>query len=359
MKKATCFYGWLIPLLALPACGLDSEGDLFEEGTGHDGGADETGGEAGAGGSAGTNVDGGKDAKEDSDAGGGGTAGSAGHAGASGHSGEGGQGGSTPCEPGETDSCGSDVGECERGTQKCTELGTWGSCAGNTGPAPEVCNGKDDDCDGTTDNDPTDEGGNCGSSTGECAYGAEVCVSGSLVCQGNTGPTTEICDGKDNDCASGIDQGDTCDATIEFDPDPETGVYKAYLMDDQFTNLPYPQSSQDSISCTINNAVLGHVDVGYQYLLWDNDPLSTFRSKNVKSITVKSKGSNFVGPSNNQCPDMGGVLAEHSSMGLVQVTPTSTSCAGHACIKWEIDLSGVSSSTGSYVTEITVTAVYP
>lgn len=42
---------------------------------------------------------------------------------------------------------------------------------------------------------------------GECKRGAYVCTSGSLVCGGMVTPTIEVCDGKDNDCDGVIDNG--------------------------------------------------------------------------------------------------------------------------------------------------------
>ena len=68
-------------------------------------------------------------------------------------------------------------------------------------PSSEICDGLDNNCDGLVDNNPVDAGGQCGATdVGECRYGAEQCIAGSLVCVGAQGPTTEICDGLDNDC---------------------------------------------------------------------------------------------------------------------------------------------------------------
>ncbi|MCD6590609.1 MAG: hypothetical protein J7K72_01410 [Candidatus Aenigmarchaeota archaeon] len=81
---------------------------------------------------------------------------------------------------GKTKECGTDVGECKKGVQTCTDDG-WGPCVGSVGPQPEVCDGKDNDCDGVIDNSPY-----CG-------------------CYGDKNPATEICNGIDDDCDGIVD----------------------------------------------------------------------------------------------------------------------------------------------------------
>ena len=66
-----------------------------------------------------------------------------------------------PCRPGEeeTEDCdGNDTGECDPGTHNRScgsdcQWDGWGACEGVVSPDSEDCNGLDDDCDGTVDED--------------------------------------------------------------------------------------------------------------------------------------------------------------------------------------------------------------
>jgi hypothetical protein len=62
------------------------------------------------------------------------------------------------CVPGQTQACYSGpggtagVGVCRAGYQICRTDGSgYGECSGEVLPSPETCNGLDDDCDGTVD----------------------------------------------------------------------------------------------------------------------------------------------------------------------------------------------------------------
>ena len=70
--------------------------------------------------------------------------------------------------------------------------------------ATEICNGVDDDCNGIVD-DGIDNLGTCDAdASGQCANSNYVCGDGGLVCPPSA-PSTETCDGIDNDCNGVVD----------------------------------------------------------------------------------------------------------------------------------------------------------
>ncbi|MCA9607002.1 MAG: C-type lectin domain-containing protein [Myxococcales bacterium] len=112
------------------------------------------------------------------------------------------------CSPsGSRRDCGSDVGACRVGVQTCSSAGVWGDCVGATDPAPETCNGIDDDCDGTIDMFSRA----CGSTVGICTMGMETCIAGSFTACSGIASRDEACDGLlDEDCDGAVDEGCEC-----------------------------------------------------------------------------------------------------------------------------------------------------
>jgi hypothetical protein len=86
---------------------------------------------------------------------------------------------------------------CGTGTKTCRNDGTWGNCTGATKqPTTEICDGIDNDCNGIVDDV---NGGNSIQSTHCQCYGSSLLAA-----------TNEICDGIDNNCDGQIDENGNC-----------------------------------------------------------------------------------------------------------------------------------------------------
>jgi len=115
--------------------------------------------------------------------------------------------------PGGGAACGTGLlGVCNAGTKTC-QSGVI-NCVQNTPASAEKCNGLDDDCDGTADNGANMPGigGACTvtGKQGPCANGHIHCVSGAPSCVQEIFPGVETCNGIDDDCDGTVDQNPVC-----------------------------------------------------------------------------------------------------------------------------------------------------
>ena len=113
----------------------------------------------------------------------------------------------TPATDGQKHPCTaqSPTGECF-GFETCDGLVGWGECDAPP-PGPELCDGLDNDCNGLVDDDlPASQP--CEATwpgVGTCTGDATCFGSAGWVCNAPT-PTVELCDYKDNDCDGDVDQ---------------------------------------------------------------------------------------------------------------------------------------------------------
>jgi len=102
--------------------------------------------------------------------------------------------------------CGTGLpGVCSQGTYSC-KFGVI-DCHPDVPSSPEMCNGLDDDCDGTTDEGDPEGGGVCMTGMpGICATGVDHCNSGAIVCVPDSLGNAEICNGVDDNCDGTVDE---------------------------------------------------------------------------------------------------------------------------------------------------------
>jgi hypothetical protein len=146
------------------------------------------------------------------------------------------QDGPCVCTPGATQPCyqgtpgTQNVGPCKGGVQTCNANGTgWGACVGQVLPASEICgNNIDEDCNGTADDVPDQDGDGWTICNGDCCdVAGQGCTNPKLV---NPGAFEVVGDGVDNDCDPNT--SDTvapalCSAATKFSGVTATDVAKA------------------------------------------------------------------------------------------------------------------------------------
>jgi hypothetical protein len=121
-----------------------------------------------------------------------------------------------PCFPDQGCPGGVCKGECRPGVAACRNGAL--ACDGARGPAPEECDGRDNDCNGFTDDGLVPQPcftatAGCDLATGAChgicQIGVQTCrgADGWSACAGEIGPQPEVCNGQDDDCNGQTDDG--------------------------------------------------------------------------------------------------------------------------------------------------------
>jgi hypothetical protein len=168
----------------------------------------------------------------------------------------------TACRPGTSAECGQDKGECQRGRRTCGQDSSYGPCEGTfIPPAIEVCNGLDDDCDGTPD-----DGLSCGDACAPCTSAGRTCASD--VCGGCLSSHYEeagVCKPKlglgknctaGSMCGTGYCVDGVCCGTAACNTPPNnqcyagTGTCSALTGACQYATLPSTTSCEDGNKCT-------------------------------------------------------------------------------------------------------------
>ncbi|MBL8957944.1 MAG: putative metal-binding motif-containing protein [Myxococcaceae bacterium] len=142
-----------------------------------------------------------------------------------------------------------------------------GDCAPNDNTkhpmAPELCNGADDNCNNQTDENVTvGVGVACADAgLGECNAGLTACVAGAIACRPAKLPSRDLCNGLDDDCDGTADERPDCGGPSSFFDaglvlgardtgmttglNPPTSCLRALGMTEPFTGLTWSGSGDE------------------------------------------------------------------------------------------------------------------
>lgn len=148
--------------------------------------------------------------------------------------------GRVACRPGDsqTQSCGN-CGTQSRGCGSDGAWNAWGACSSQGACRPGAvdestcgtCGSKERTCSascqwnafGACGAAASFDGGTCDAGVGACAVGTLTCTAGSVSCAQTVSPTSEVCDGADNDCDGVVDGAGVCPVDAGSAPGAGTG----------------------------------------------------------------------------------------------------------------------------------------
>jgi hypothetical protein len=204
------------------------------------------------------------------------------------------------------------------GTFACSADGHGVVCREGSKQVRELCNGKDDDCDPATP-DGADEpylGTPCdGSDADACDEGSIVCLDGHLVCNEITGANVEQCNGLDDDCDGEVDEG------FDFASDTANCGYCGHVC----------HNANGPIACT-NGTCTPTCAPGAEDCNADpDDGCEVFRNRNPTCTSIAATGS-VVGDAGAESIELTG-----SDEAIVEVTVVEAS-NGDSPVTATIDL---------------------
>jgi hypothetical protein len=162
----------------------------------------------------------------------------------------------TPCTVG--------VGGCQRaGAYACRpDLRITVCNAAPGAPAPESCNGLDDDCNGMADEvaPRTCFSGPAGTAgVGVCRAGTQACVTGAWgPCASEVLPSAELCNGLDDNCNGAADE-----SLVQQCGDLSWSMPGRYTRPAQMTPMPVARAYVDACAATVHRTYLTNADDGY------------------------------------------------------------------------------------------------
>lgn len=190
--------------------------------------------------------------------------------------------------------------------------GTGGEGGTTCVPTTEVCDGIDNNCNNDVDEDDPQLGDACDTGNlGQCAAGTKICDQGTLTCSQTNQPQNEVCTGGlDENCDGNSDCADPncsanpiCMKSITIVWD---GCMKAILKDNAFITVS--GSSLDNQSCNPDQAPEGKPGPNGYVLLWDNDKDVSILDNGAGVASISYRCSNFSG-----IPTLANIVSDYTN----------------------------------------------